>query len=206
SDSPAKRTSAKLKNEELLLPDMGGVRLRMELDRYLWSDKDHVSVGQLAEWFSRYLYLPRIKDRDTLNRAVVDGATHLTFEDTFGVAAAWDEGKKRYIGLKLGAGPSPIIETRTLVVKPAVARKQIQAEKAADAAQTAPTPTEPRPTEAHAQPQVVKGPPAPPNLFIGSAHLDPARIGRDAGKIAEEVVQHLSTLPGAVVDIVLEIR
>lgn len=36
--------------------------------------------------------------------------------------------------------------------------------------------------------------------------LDGDRIGRDAGKVAEEIVQHLSTLPGAEVEVTLEIR
>ena len=36
--------------------------------------------------------------------------------------------------------------------------------------------------------------------------LDPQRIGRDAGRVAEEVIQHLSTLPGAKAEVSLEIR
>ncbi len=36
--------------------------------------------------------------------------------------------------------------------------------------------------------------------------LDPIRLGRDAAKIAEEVVQHLSGLVGAEVKITLEIQ
>jgi hypothetical protein len=42
--------------------------------------------------------------------------------------------------------------------------------------------------------------------FHGSVRLDPARIGRDAGRITEEVVQHLSTLLGAEVQVTLEVR
>jgi hypothetical protein len=51
-------------------------------------------------------------------------------------------------------------------------------------------------------------PPAPPELlrFHGSVTVDPVRLGRDAGRIAEEVVQHLSTIVGANVEITLEIR
>jgi hypothetical protein len=48
--------------------------------------------------------------------------------------------------------------------------------------------------------------PAPPTLFVGSVKLDSSRIGRDAGRIAEEVIQHLSTLPGADAEVTLEIR
>jgi hypothetical protein len=36
--------------------------------------------------------------------------------------------------------------------------------------------------------------------------LDPARAGRDAGKISEEVVQHLAGLVGSKVEVSLEIQ
>ena len=39
-----------------------------------------------------------------------------------------------------------------------------------------------------------------------SVRLDAGRLGRDAGRIAEEVVQHLAALVGSDVDVTLEIR
>jgi hypothetical protein len=42
--------------------------------------------------------------------------------------------------------------------------------------------------------------------FHATVHLDPARIGRDAGRIAEEIVQHLSVLPDATVEVTMEIQ
>jgi acetylornithine deacetylase/succinyl-diaminopimelate desuccinylase-like protein len=42
--------------------------------------------------------------------------------------------------------------------------------------------------------------------FHGSAKLDPMRLGRDAAKIAEEIVQHLSSIVGADVEVTLEIQ
>jgi len=49
---------------------------------------------------------------------------------------------------------------------------------------------------------------APPKLrrYHGTAEMDTMRLGRDAGRIAEEIVQHLSTLPGARVRVRLEIE
>ena len=41
--------------------------------------------------------------------------------------------------------------------------------------------------------------------FRGVVELDTLRISRDAGRIAEEIVQHLSTLPSATVRVRLEI-
>jgi hypothetical protein len=41
--------------------------------------------------------------------------------------------------------------------------------------------------------------------FHGSVNLDPVRAGRDAGKIAEEVIQHFAGIDGASVEVALEI-
>ena len=47
----------------------------------------------------------------------------------------------------------------------------------------------------------------PPQLrrFHASVTIDPLRLGRDASKIAEEVIQHLTRIVGARVEITLEI-
>lgn len=45
-----------------------------------------------------------------------------------------------------------------------------------------------------------------PRRFHGSVALDPIRAGRDAGKVAEEVIAHLAGLPGARVQVTLEIE
>ena len=45
-----------------------------------------------------------------------------------------------------------------------------------------------------------------PNRYYGSVVLDAARVGRDAGKIADEVIAHLSGLIGAEVRVTLEIE
>ncbi|MCU0285904.1 MAG: hypothetical protein MUF15_05850 [Acidobacteria bacterium] len=56
------------------------------------------------------------------------------------------------------------------------------------------------------QPQPDDSKPILKRRFHGSVNLDAARIARDAGQIAEEVVQHLVKIPGAVVSISLEIQ
>jgi len=42
--------------------------------------------------------------------------------------------------------------------------------------------------------------------FHGSVRLDSNRVGRDAGRIADEVIAHLIGLPGAEVTVTLEIE
>src|SRR5512146_1624500 len=62
----ATRAAKKLKNEGLFLVQLGGVRLRHEIDRIpLWRG-NHVGLKPLCEDMARYLYLPRVRDEDVL--------------------------------------------------------------------------------------------------------------------------------------------
>jgi len=45
-----------------------------------------------------------------------------------------------------------------------------------------------------------------PTRFYGSVKLDATRLGRDAGRIAEEVIGHLAGLQGAKANITLDIE
>ena len=47
---------------------------------------------------------------------------------------------------------------------------------------------------------------AKPKVFYGNVAVDAARISRDMDAVAKEVVQHLASLPGAVVRITVEIQ
>lgn len=52
----------------------------------------------------------------------------------------------------------------------------------------------------------VPTPRLPPTRYHGSVVLDSTRVGRDAGRIAEEVVAHLVGLAGSDVTVTLEIE
>lgn len=205
SDAIVARTAAKLMRAGKLLPIFGALPLRLELDKHLWGDRDHVSFGQLFEYFSRYLYLPRLVGRDTLVAAVQDGAGRLTIDDTFAVADAWDEARGRYKGLRAGGTRVVQVTNDTLIVRPSAAAKQ-SSDESGTSPGIGPDGTM---TDTGGRPEAQK-PSAPtprkPTLFVASAQLDPLRIGRDAGRITEEVIQHLSSLAGADVMVTLEVQ
>jgi hypothetical protein len=64
----------------------------------------------------------------------------------------------------------------------------------------------------HDGPKILNPPPAPPlpppaaqfRRFHGSVRVDSARVGRDAGRIADEVIAHLAV--GAEVTVTIEIE
>jgi predicted AAA+ superfamily ATPase len=201
----AVRASKKLRNDELLLTSFAATRLRMELDRVpLWRG-DHVSVKQLAEDFARYIYLPRLKDSSVLLGAIQDGVSLLTWEqDGFAFADSFDETTERYRGLRYGqiisvTDPS----SSSLLVKGAVARKQIDSEIPTPPPGPGPTPPPgPGPT-----PPPGPGPiPLQPVRFHGTVPLNSLRVGFEASRVAEEVIAHLVSLVGAEVTVTLEIE
>ena len=215
-DSLAGRVSKRLKGDELLVTAFAATRLRMELDRVpLWRG-DHVPIKQIVEDFARYLYLPRVSDQTVLLSAITDGIALLTWEhDAFAVADSFDDEAKRYRGLRGGQVVSlPDADAPGLLVKPDVARRQLDAEMPQPAGPGG-APADPVPGGESPDPGGRSGtediPPdkpeaAKPTRFHGTVTLDPTRVGRDAGRIADEVISHLSGLVGAKVTVTLEIE
>ncbi len=208
----AARASKKLKTDELLITGFAATRLRMELDRIpLWRG-NHVEIRQLVEDFARYLYLPRLKKHDVLVEAIREGVALLTWEqDGFAYADSYDEDDARYRGLRCGqhvriAGS----DAAGLLVQPGIASEQLRAETAATPPDGTPTPTVigggegVAPVEGSGGEPGITEPPRP-KRFHGTVVLDSTRVGRDAGKIADEVISHLSGLVKAKVKVTLEI-
>jgi predicted AAA+ superfamily ATPase len=210
-DNLAARASRKLVSEELLLPKFGGNRLRMELDRVpLWRG-NHVPIRQLVEDFARYNYLPRVADPIVLINAVRDGLTLLTWtEDSFAYAESYDESAGRYRGLR-GGKNAPVLDANDpgLLVKPEIAREQLQAETRSPDSPTngaAGSTDDQRDADRELGAGEADKKGSLPRRFHGSVELDPERAGRDASQIADEVIAHLTGLVGADVKVVLEIE
>jgi hypothetical protein len=213
-DALAVRASKRLRNDELLVPGLAASRLRLELDRVpLWRG-DHVEVRQLVEDFARYLYLPRLRDTGVLMEAVRGGLTLFSYaQDSFAYAESLDEAAGRYRGLQVArqvwiADDNPI----GLLVKPAAADLQLAAETASrGGGDDGRKPPDDKRTPDGGDNGGNKPPPPPPppalaKRFHGTVALNPERVGRDAGRIAEEVISHLKGLVGSKVTVTLEIE
>ncbi len=213
----AVRASVKLLRDEILLISLAGTRLRIDLDKIpLWRG-DHVSVKQLADDFAKYHYLSRLAGPDVLIAAVENGLSLMTWEqDSFAYADSWDEQNQRYRGLRAPFQGRISLDAGGLLVKPEVALRHMQAttppkpngytdsadggkaEAVNNGSGRAPTQTEEEPPAPKETPR--------PRRFHGSVPLDPIRVGRDAGSIAEEVIQHLTLLKGSRVEVSLEVH
>jgi len=213
-DALAVRASKKLRSDQLLVTGFAATRLRMELDPVpLWRG-EHVSVKQVVEDFAKYLYLPRISEPHVLLNAIGDGVALLTWEqDAF--ADSYDDEAGRYRGLRGGQVVTlPDADAPGFLVKSDVARQKLDAESKK-------VPGEPAGPGGEtgagagtgegaatggggetAQPEKA----AQPKRFHGTVELDVTRVGRDASRIADEVISHLAGLVGAKVTVTLEVE
>jgi predicted AAA+ superfamily ATPase len=209
TDALAVRASRKLKSDEWLVTSLGSTVLRKHLDDVpLWRG-DHVAVRQLIDDFARYLYLPRLLGPEVLARAVSDGIRLLTWQvDTFAYAESFDESGPRYRGLVCGQAITVPPESDGLLVKPDLARQQLDrySTETAPASSVAEPGNVLKPAPGTVPtPGKVPATPAAPRRFHGSVRLSPLTPGKDVGKISDEIIRHLTTLVGSNAEITLEV-
>src|ERR1700694_1032207 len=201
SEPLATRASRKLVADEALIPKYSGVRLSMDLkETPLWRG-DQVELKELWSDYSQYLYLPRLRDSAVLARAIEEGVSATTWDpDTFAYAGRVDA-DGRYVGLVAGKIPDVHMDSTAVLVKPDAARRQM-------------TPA-PRPTGDGSDAEMGKkgeerGPPTTttrrlPLRFFGRVSLEPVRLLRDVGDIAEAIVRQLGKAGKTNVRITLEV-
>lgn len=121
-ESIVAKMARKLLSDDAAIQNWAPALLKMELDRVLWRESDHIQVKQLWEYLCQYCYLPRLSDYSVLENAIVRG---LGSKEFFGIAAAFSEG--RYVDLSLGEQKA-FINASDLLVKVGVAEAQINRE------------------------------------------------------------------------------
>ena len=191
-ENPIQKAVKKVRSDEQLIKEWSPTLLRMELDRWFWKEEPHIGLKRVWECLTTYLYLPRLCNSDVLLTTVREGIR--TRE--FGYAnSVQDDGN--YAGLQFESVTGSIyLDEQSVLVKPEVASRQLLAEPDPQPYPPEPTPPDPIP------------PPTPsrPKRFYGTVNLDAMRVARDAQKILDEVIQHLTTLPNATVEVTMEIQ
>ena len=210
-DPLAVRASKKLRSDTQMASQYAPTLLRQDLDKIpLWRE-NHVSVKQLVEDYAKYPYLQRLRDPAVLIAGIQDGVSRTTWTtETFAIADSWDEKRQRYVGLRGNCHTTLDEDSSALLVKPEIALRQMEADKPSatisseTTASSAATATQNiSGKEASAN---IPGHSAKPTRFFGSVKLDPSRLNRDAAQVSAEVIQHLTSLIGADVEVTMEIQ
>ena len=206
-DSVVARVSQRMRSSEHLIVQWSPALLKMELDRWFWKDRPHVPVKQVWDALCAYCYLPRLRDQSVFESTIRAG---LESGDYFAYATSVST-QGFYEGLRLGSSTSIYLDATSALVKADVARAQrdadqASAEEATDKGGKSPagsgtgSGTGPVDTD---KPPVIRR--RLPRRFFGTIRIDPIRAGRDMSVVTEEVVKHLTSLPGAEVEVSVEI-
>lgn len=207
-EGPVSRVARKLRADEDVVSLLAPMVLKIKLDQWLWRDADAIEVRQLWSQLCSYCYLPRLTSFAVLEQAIREGSSSGEF---FGIAAG-REGE-RYFDLTLGEVRATVHESDWLV-KPEVARAQIERESAAV-----------QPSSPAADPDVSPGvgrtggecsgdggasfSPAAPDPrtveLILDKRLDPVRVNKDVSDVVNEIVSHLERA-GAKVEMSLHVE
>jgi predicted AAA+ superfamily ATPase len=210
-DGLLSRASKKLVSEEGLLPELGPARLDRDLQKYIWNGKAHLSLRDLWEYLNRYTYLPRIRDKQVLIKAVQAAIANM-IPGPFAYAERWDEASAKYHGLVIDRSQNAlvVIDAESVIVKPDIAEKHRPAPQTGPASSSETTlqrgPVQSGPTSV----AVSRDAPGPatdpmPTRFVGTVMISPDRPAREIHQIVEAVVEQLTTMSGCEVSIKLEI-
>jgi hypothetical protein len=106
-------------DNELVITTWSPIHLRTKLKELYWKE-DQPATGAMAFWEDtlRYLYLPRLKDREVLAKAIRTGASS---RDFFGTAYGQHDGK--FDGFQLGSEKNVQLDDTLLLIEPEAAKQ-----------------------------------------------------------------------------------
>jgi len=207
-DNVLVRATKKLVSEEAMFTELGPVRLNRELEKYIWGDKPHLNLAELWEFHNRYVYLPRMKDKNVLTKSVL-GAISQAISGPFAYAERFDEASGTYEGLTIeqGGNTPVIIDSDSVIIRtnvaeenrPASARTDIEGETPAPDGHTEAGDKTPTDTADESDAEKL------PTRFQGTVMISSERPARDMHKVVESIIEQLTTIPGATVELKLEI-
>ncbi len=221
---PIKKAAQKLISDDYLVEAFSPKILCNQMTQYgLWKSADYLSVRELWEDYTRYLYLYRLNSYSVMTKTLEAG---ILSGEYFAYADGQDE-TGRYQGLCFGGSGYLHITQDGILVKPEIAKAHIAKDNAERMASlgsvsenrsgvcnnsgtgdgnTIGTSTTDKGDSGTVQQPAYQRPVKKNTHFYGSVKIDANKLGSTAGTINAEVLQHLTKLTGAQVNITLDIQ
>jgi hypothetical protein len=197
----------KAKADGIVREKLGADTLWLTLNPIWPADRPHLTVSEVADWFSSYVYLPKLRDGVVLKAAIQEAVAKL--DPKFGYADGFDEATGRYRNPIWAKTPPEIMAPSAVLVRAAEALEQLKQDAASNGAVTAPGDiTSPGRS---ASPGIGGSPATPakptkPRRFYGSVEIDMVRPVKAFDAILNAVVMELQRTQGARVKVTLEIQ
>ena len=131
----AVRTGKKLVREDILRVQIAASTVRYDLDSKLhrvWN-QGSIRVGDLWDYYTKYPYLPRLRDKGVLTEAIAEVMTDISWVQTgFALATAYDAESGEFAGLAIpNEDVFGKVQDDTYLVAPHAAQAQRRREQAA---------------------------------------------------------------------------
>ncbi|HWP25930.1 MAG TPA: hypothetical protein VNL39_06270 [Xanthobacteraceae bacterium] len=174
---------------------VGAERLWLALKPIWPEDRPHLPVSEVAEWFSSYVYLPKLRDGVVLQAAICDAVAKL--DPTFGYADSFDEAAGRYRNLVWAKSPPEIMPPSAVLVRAAEALEQLKLDTSEAGAKTGAAGGTSstlglEPTVSGGSGTAESG---KPRRFYGSVEIDMVRPVKSFDAILNAVVMELQRTP-----------
>jgi uncharacterized protein len=187
---------------QLIITTWSPIHLRTKLKELYWKE-GQVSAKAMAFWEDtlRYLYLPRLKNRDVLTHAIQSGAKSCDFFGT-----AYGQSGEKFDGFQFGNANVQFDDT-LLLIEPEAAKRYAESQSKPSEPTTTPigggsqtpSPGFPAPGSSGTTPQ------ARARSFHGMADVASATAKIRLVQLADEIVSVLSSDPNAAVKVTVEI-
>ncbi|NHA68755.1 DUF499 domain-containing protein [Phycicoccus flavus] len=216
------RTGKKLVKEDVLRVEIAPATIRHDLDSKLhrvWN-QGRIRVGDLWDYYTKYPYLPRLRDKEVLIRAIEDVAMDIAWPQTgFALAVDYDaeSGDFKRLTVPIEDGPISVTDD-TYLVAPHVAsaqraRELSAAQSSSPGAPDTQVPPSSGPTAtaiaADSQPVTSNSSVVERARYEGRYEVDASDADAIAGRlrdVIDEVVRHILSARGSEnVSIVLEV-
>ena len=93
--------------------------LNEHLGKYIWNNNDHVSIQDLWNMMTQYVYMPRLISKDVLTDAIKEGIQ----AGTFGYAESYDAEQQTYQGMS-SSETLLVLDMNGLIIKPEIAKRK----------------------------------------------------------------------------------
>lgn len=201
------RVAQDLAKSDLLYEQLGPKRLKMELDSFnLWGDRGFVGIKTLwDEYFTRYVYLPRLTGEQVLTNAIRAGLQgNGMMCEFFGYAEGFDEDKNRFEGLRIVQGhignhpDALIVHPDNAVAQLENEQDELNGKPVSDDGDRNSDEEEDGSSDSGDGRNGSRGETALlPKRFSASKELNPVKVGLEAADIAKEILTHLAAQPGS---------
>jgi predicted AAA+ superfamily ATPase len=189
----------KAKADGIALEKLGTERVWLALKPIWPGDRPHLAVSEVAEWFTSYVYLPKVRDGVVLQAAIRDTVAKL--DPTFGYADSFDEPTGRYRNLIWAKNPPDIMPPTAMLVRAAEALDQLKRDVTPPDRERVKPPNDDDKKPPEAKPKLPK-----PRRFYGSVEIDMVRPVKSFDSIFNAVVMELQRTQGAKVRLTLDIH